>query len=142
MAAGPAGAEMYCNRHTRKRFTSTLNECMCCCNEPNPYLFSQHVIIPQICHSFIPLLCLLQSLTLCFHHDNVNKVDRMDYPDSNGSVPALRLVCCSALFTGGNHSLSLITLHHATSIRAHSSCTRTHPHIVNPRILSVYMAER
>lgn len=50
----------------------------------------------------------------------------MDYPDSNGSVPALRLVCCSALFTGGNHSLSLITLHHATLVRAHSHHAHTH----------------
>lgn len=80
--------------------------------------------------SFIPFLCLqyFKSLSLCFHHDDVNKVDRMDYPDSHGSVPALRLVCCSALLTGGNHSLSLITLHLATSMSAHSHHRHTHTH--------------
>jgi len=56
----------------------------------------------SISPSLLPLRC---------PHNDVNKVSRMHYPDSHGSWPEHCSVSGSPLFTGGNHSLSLITLH-------------------------------
>lgn len=80
----------------------------------------------DLSRSFLPFL--QSPFTLCplsFPHNDVNKVSRMDYPDSHGRIPALCSVSCSALFTGGNHSLSLITLHHAIWEHTHRPCQHT-----------------
>lgn len=84
----------------------------------------------DLSRSVLPILRSPLSLTLCplsFPHNDVNKVNRMDYPDSHGRIPALCSVSCSALFTGGNHSLSLITLHHAIweHTHTHRPCQHT-----------------
>ena len=47
--------------------------------------------------SFLHRTPLPVSLSVCFLHNDVNKVSRMDYPDSHGSWPALCSVSCSPL---------------------------------------------
>lgn len=64
MAAGPAGADMYCNRH-KWRFTSALNEYTCCCNVLNRILIYFHSMSSShrsVTPSF--LFCVYFSLSL------------------------------------------------------------------------------